>query len=565
MDTRFVSGVELASGKLQDVRSRARSKRTTIKFFIFTSLIVFIIAFVNPKIQFCSNAILYNSSCLMKTTIIKVDLSDDIQSIRDRIAWSNSQRVLLIIPRKKVAFPDERGLVLLFRAAEANGAQLGLVTGQPNRREFARRIGVSVFHSVAQAEREVWVEPPQPIYIPPRVAAESITEMRKKVPAESKGFTPARISKSTVIIASAIIFLVVILLILPSATLVIYPETQLQEQVVEIHAVTTAGQNSLSGIISAQKRTFTLTGEMSAQSSGSVAVGKTRAIGEVLVTNLTNQEIVLPEGTGFSTGAPDQQKFISTQEVIIPGRGYAVTIPIKAVLAGEVGNVAAGEIVLIEGPAGSSLRVTNDTPTSGGSSVNLPAPSEEDFDRLTAQLLDDLSGRALEQSMFNSAVDRKPILESLMLDELIASDRGNPAGEPADTLSLNITAQFSVLYYDPVALDELLNAVMDLSMPAGFQAAKSDMTVEKIGDLEVIGTDEAAWKVIIRRQVVKSYSQQDLRKMIKGRSFEQAVAIVNREIPHVRSAEIRSFLGWWPYIPVLLEQIDFEERLPDGR
>jgi len=122
-----------------------------------------------------------------------------------------------------------------------------------------------------------------------------------------------------------------------------------------------------------------------------------------------------------------------------------------------------------------------------------------------------------------------------------------------------------VLYYDPVALDDLLNAVMDLSMPAGFQAAKSDMTVEKIGDLEVIGTDEAAWKVIIRRQVVKSYSQQDLRKMIKGRSFEQAVAIVNREIPHVRSAEIRSFLGWWPYIPVLLEQIDFEERLPDGR
>jgi hypothetical protein len=500
----------------------------------------------------------------MKTTIIKVELTDDIQTIRDRIAWSNSPRILLIIPRKKKDFPDEKGLVLLNRAAAAKGAQLGMVIGHTNKREFAGRIGVSIFHSVAQAERKAWLEPPQTTYVPRRVAAESVTEMRKRLPAEAKAFPAARISKSILIITCTSVLLIALLVFLPSATVVIYPETSQQNQVVEIHAITTAGQSNLSGVIPAQKRTFTLSDEMSAQSSGSAAVGKTRASGEVVVTNLTNQAINLPQGTVFTTAPSDQQKFISTQAVTIPGRGLAVTIPIRAVLAGEAGNVESGEIVLIEGPVGASLRVRNDAPMAGGSSVSLPAPSEEDYERLTAQLLEELKGKALEQSMQDSAVEWKLIPESLVLDQILAENRGNPAGEAADTLSINITARYSVLYYDPKALEALLTTIMDVSMPEGYQAAETDMAFEKIGNTMIIGTEEATWQISIKRQMVKIYSQQDIRKMIHGKGIDQAVTLVNREIPQVRSTEIRSFLSWWPYIPVLLDQIDFEERLMDG-
>jgi hypothetical protein len=200
----------------------------------------------------------------------------------------------------------------------------------------------------------------------------------------------------------------------------------------------------------------------------------------------------------------------------------------------------------------------------GGSSVSLPAPSEEDYERLTAQLLEELKGKALEQSMQDSAVEWKLIPESLVLDQILAENRGNPAGEAADTLSINITARYSVLYYDPKALEALLTTIMDVSMPEGYQAAETDMAFEKIGNTMIIGTEEATWQISIKRQMVKIYSQQDIRKMIHGKGIDQAVTLVNREIPQVRSTEIRSFLSWWPYIPVLLDQIDFEERLMDG-
>lgn len=500
----------------------------------------------------------------MKTTIIKVDPSDDIQSIRDRIAWSNSPRILLILPRNKKGFPDDKGFALLNRAAAAKGAQLGMVTGQTNHREFARKIGVSVFRSVAQAESQAWLVPPQTIYDPQRSSAESIIEIRKSVPAESTGVSILQIPKSALVIVCTAILLIAFLVFVPSATVVVYPKTLTQEHVIEIHAVTNAVQNSVSGVIPAQKITFTLTGAKSAQSNGSAAVGKTRASGEVVATNLTNQAIELPEGTVFSTAPPDQQKFTSTQAVVIPARGSAVTIPVKAALAGEAGNVEAGEIVLIEGLAGSSLRVTNDAPTTGGTSDLLPAPSEEDYERLTAQLLDELKGNALEESMLDSAFERKPILESLVLDEIVSEDRGNPAGEAADTLSISITARYSVLYYDPTTLEDLMVAVMDISMPDGYQAAEAGMTVDRIGRTEINGTDEAVWKVSVKRQVVKIYSPQDVRKLIRGRGVERAVDLVNREIPQIQSAEIRPFISWWPYLPVLLEQIDFEERLSDG-
>lgn len=500
----------------------------------------------------------------MKTTIIKVELSDDIMSVRDRIAWSSSQRILMIIPRNIRNFPDERGLVLLNRAAQAKGAQLGLVTRQTNLREFAKKNGVSIFRTVTRAERETWVEPSRTAHITPRGDAGSIIEMRKDFPDGVPPLPVKHIPKYSLFIASAAALLIIGLLILPSATVVIYPETHEQEQLIEIHALSSVNQNNITGVIPAYKHTFTVSGELSDESSGSVEVGKTRSSGEVVLTNLTSQDIELPQGTGFSTASPDQQRFTSTKDAVIPGRGSAVTIPIEAVYAGEEGNVAAGEIVLIEGPAGTSLKVRNDTPTIGGSSINLPAPSVKDYESLTLRLLDELKSKALEQSMLESDAARKPILESLALEEISLEEKVNPIGEPADTLSLRITVQYSVLYYDPAALSDLFNTVMDVAVPIGFQAAEENMIVEKVGDISINGADEAVWQVHLMRKMIKSYSQQEIRKAINGKAVNQAVALVNREIPQVRSAEIRSMISWWPYVPVLLDQIHFEERLTDG-
>jgi hypothetical protein len=63
VETRFISGVSRINGKLQDVKRKARSTNVIIDFFIFTSLVASIIAFVAMEKQqtWLDHAILYNS------------------------------------------------------------------------------------------------------------------------------------------------------------------------------------------------------------------------------------------------------------------------------------------------------------------------------------------------------------------------------------------------------------------------------------------------------------------------------------------------------------------------
>ena len=497
-------------------------------------------------------------------TIIKVDASDDILSIGDRINRSNSQRVLLVIPRKKRNYPDEPGLVILDRAVRRNGGQLGLVTRKSGIMEFAKNIGVKVFNSVTQAEREAWGDLPEKEDNAQRHGLLSLIEMRKELPGNTKKLSLSRTSKQIVFSILAVVFFLALSVFLPSAKVVIYPLTQSQELNLEVHASTDFTQSSLSGWIPAFKESFALTGEMVAVSSGSVRVGRTKATGEVVVANLTTQTITLPKGSVFTTTGQGQVKFISQRDVTIPDDGSAGTVPVEALNAGELGNVGIGEIDLLEGIAGSSLSVNNEIAFTGGSSVFLPAPNEEDYNRLYGKLMNDLREESLKQALTKATENYQLIVESVTLDEVIEETRKNPIGEASDTLSMTITARFSFLFFNPADLDKLMNDVMDLSIPENLIAAENGLVLKKIDKPEVISGNEIAWQVQAKRPIFQDYSRQELKRTISGKSVERTIDAINSEIPHYRSAEVQSNVDWWPYMPLLLNRIELEERVQNG-
>lgn len=440
-----------------------------------------------------------------------------------------------------------------------------MVTKHADLRAFAKKIGVSFFKKLSQAERGVWLEPSGPTLLPNRTNFDSIIELRNGSPQETPNFKVGPKFRYFIIAAMTVVFMIVLLILLPSATMIIYPESQRQELQLEVHAATKITQTSLTGMIPAQKVQITLSGEKSAVSSGSVHVGQTKAIGEVVVTNLTNQDIFLSEGTVFSTAFPDPIRFISLEEVLIQRNSPPVVVHIEALNAGEEGNVGEGEIVTLEGVADSSLVVTNEIATTDGTSISLPAPSENDYALLTTKLLEELRNQAIEQSLLTSGESRKPIPESLELEEMTSIDQANPVGEVSDSLTVRITAQFGILYYNPAELTKLLNDVIDLTKPEGYQYAESRLSVEMIGKPINVGKGEITWLVRAERPVYKSLTQQDLRKLINGRSIKHAIELTNASIPHYQSSEVKSFIGWWPYIPVLLNKIQFEEEFQDGR
>ena len=92
----------------------------------------------------------------MKTQVIYLDSHDDIVSIRDRMAWAKSERILLVWPRRGQVDIRPLDLTLLRRHAESLGAQVGLVTRNAELRSAAREEGISFFSGVIAAQKKAW-------------------------------------------------------------------------------------------------------------------------------------------------------------------------------------------------------------------------------------------------------------------------------------------------------------------------------------------------------------------------------------------------------------------------
>lgn len=511
-----------------------------------------------------SNRVLIVQSCIirfMKTATINIEPVDDYLSIKDKITLSNSPRVLLVIPRRVRSFPTDRDLVMLNRIAQVHGAQFAIVTGQFNRREFAKRIGINVFQSVTQAEREDWRTTQERVNLPDRAGLGSLLAERKNLPTTRKNNVPVRISKPYLWGGLASIALLFFIVILPSARVFVYPTSRNQELTLKVSAVVGSDQTSLTGVIPAIKETITVSGEKTAISSGNVEIGIQRASGEVEVQNLTQQSLVLPSGSIFSTGGKNPIRFASLREVEIPADETLVTITVEAVAAGVHGNIQSGAVILLESVNGPSLLVKNQNAFSGGSSDFLPAPDEEDYNRLYGSLINDLREKAGQEIHYSGDKNYVPVPESLQLDEIVNETRVQPIAEASDTLTMAITARFSVLYFDPEDMNKLINDLMDVTLDEGFTADREGVMIQDNRQTEVVSDDEVAWIIDARRLVYRKFSPREIKILIRGKSIKQAEDLINAEISHYRGAEIKPFVDWWPYIPILIERIDLEERL----
>src|SRR5512138_3457282 len=95
----------------------------------------------------------------MKTQIITLESHDDLISVRDRMSWAKTPRILLVWPKYEKVTLRQVDLKVLQRHAVSLGAQLGLVTRARRVREDAEALKIPVFESTGQAQRVAWPEP----------------------------------------------------------------------------------------------------------------------------------------------------------------------------------------------------------------------------------------------------------------------------------------------------------------------------------------------------------------------------------------------------------------------
>src|ERR1044071_5476084 len=95
----------------------------------------------------------------MKTQIITLESHDDLISVRDRMSWAKTPRILLVWPKYEKVTLRQVDLKVLQRHALSLGAQLGLVTRTRRVREDAEALRIPVFESTGHAQRVAWPKP----------------------------------------------------------------------------------------------------------------------------------------------------------------------------------------------------------------------------------------------------------------------------------------------------------------------------------------------------------------------------------------------------------------------
>lgn len=181
-----------------------------------------------------------------------------------------------------------------------------------------------------------------------------------------------------------------------------------------------------------------------AELRGLVRKAAAYATGEITITGASGTEI--PAGSLFSTASINGEpsvEFITTEDGEI-GESGTVTIPIKALEPGIIGNVAAGTIIMNASAITGISSVTNESDITGGT-------AEESIEDLQQRIIDydssqgvsyvgseaDYKRWALEVEGTGSAVIISPTDDTGLVTIVLTDANGDPANETLRTAVYN--------------------------------------------------------------------------------------------------------------------------------
>ena len=296
----------------------------------------------------------------MKTQVIQLDSHDDVTSIRDKMSWAKTPRILLVYPRRSRILKRSLDLRLLQRHALLLGAQLAIVAPSADIRQSVRELGIPIFKKAAIAQRRTW-ETKYTVETPVRRTPRSDLRrmQREAVPAEGRwrNLFGIRLLFFTLAVLAVLALLV---LFFPSATVVLTPETRMQSLTISINASPQVATINLNGSLPARLAFTVIQLTKTTPVTGSVITPNTPSAGMARFRNLNIGKAVILSGTVVRTTGNPAVRFATTTDAIMPaGVARTVDVPIQAVDPGTSGNLPADALVAIEGDLGTSLAVTN--------------------------------------------------------------------------------------------------------------------------------------------------------------------------------------------------------------
>lgn len=498
----------------------------------------------------------------MKTTLIQIDPHDDLTSIKDKMTWSQSPRMLLFFPR---GYPLEQSpltLKLIRRYAASLGARVALITRSRAMRAIAEEQGIPCFASAPQAEKRSWPVLKVPAPRGEVRGAEKLAEIKTGLGLVSLTKTKTRVNIQRVIAYLLLVLLMLLgaVVFIPKATVVVYPVFALQRQSYQVYADPAAIEVSLTGNLPAQTLTIEVQGELSADSSGNVTIPKTKAIGEVEIKNLTSRSLILPKGTIVSTAGDAPIEFYLTSEALLSGDvNNTVLVGVEAVLAGESGNVDSGMITRAGGLE-SVISVENLTPTSGGTQQSFPTPLEEDYRKLEARLKVQLLAQCKEKLSAQQLDGMMVVAESTALGETLSFTQIPKSGEPSDRATLSMGVSCSALTVSTADEERLAALILDETLASGVMPVGSALNIEKTSPVTLDANGLFTWTENASRVLMPAWDQEKFIRLLSGKRVSVARAALQAVFLQPQDPAVQVWPGWWNLMPILPGRISVEVR-----
>ncbi len=491
----------------------------------------------------------------MKTQIIQLEPHDDTISVKDKMDWSQTPRVLLEWPDEGKILRNRLDLVLLERYCSTNGSQLALLTKDQQVIDQAEEAGIPVFQVRSEAQLQPWGKSfrefiRQEVVLRSQQPRENpIIEKDEK----NRGhqLPPwGRILLFTLAVAAV---LAIGATLLPSATVYLSAGSNKREIIIPIQAIRDQEAINISGIIPSRVLEIIVEDQISLPTTGTLPIPSEYARGEVVFTNLGERSIHIPLNTILSTSQENSPLFITVGSGTTPeGRGAQISLPIEALEPGILSNLPENMINRINQDLGAELSVNNPSPTSGGEDIIVPAPSDKDRIQAGLHLSSALSEIALERA--TRQLDDGDILLSARPEssEITLATYQPEIGSAGNTLTLTNIGQYNFSYVTGSDLISLAEQVVNALYTRGsFEPALDTISLTHLSEPE-LGTDLIDhWDMQVSWNEYRVFNNQKIIQTVLGKNPADAEKLLKNSLDLDLLPDIQVIPSWWMRIPVL--------------
>lgn len=498
----------------------------------------------------------------MKTQIIHLESHDDVNSVKDKIDWSQTPRILLIWPEKSRVLTERLDLILLERHCTAMGSQLALSTSHPVVRSHAEKIGIPVFPSKQKAQESPWYRSQR--FYQRRKVQEKRQETRVTSiphrPQTDIDFKLPQWAQITAFTIGVFAVLFIATLFFPRAEITIPPQDQWKELVIPVQASPDFETTHVSGHVPARKVSVSIEKRAEKPATGTLAVPDTHASGSVLIANLTNHEVTLPRNTVLTASNKETVRYLTNSDITIPADSEeGVEVNIHSMEPGANANQPAGIQWGISADIGADLRVENPEPITGGRDVYVTIPTEKDKKVLEERVEDELRAASYDRLVQKLNPGDVILTEKLIMEDIEKKTFHPQEGEPGEDLEMTIRIRFSGWVVKQEDLRALAHEIILASQQSDeWEPELDSLTMEHHTPVPNTKEGEAEWKVAITWRQEPVTTPQEIVRLALGQTPSRARKRIASTYNLDNPAQISTRPSWWPRLPFIPFRIEVQ-------